>query len=312
MKVSELALNLKNNIKKAIIGKDDVIDKVVIALLCNGHILLEDIPGTGKTTLAKALSLSLDCEFKRIQFTPDLLPSDLTGINFFNRKEDRFEFRKGSIFTNVLLADEINRATPRTQSSLLECMDEKQATIDGLTYRMSEPFFVIATQNPIETQGTFPLPEAQLDRFFMQLKMGYPGFENEMNMLNRYILDNPLSDIKPVLTAEHIVAAQNAIKQVKTGSAIKEYVLKLVEATRTNAGIRLGASPRGSLALLKAAQGMAAINDRNYVIPDDVKAVAVDVLAHRLICRGSMLTRNTEAAVEALNRILTEVPVPVE
>lgn len=312
MDVKELSGLLKANIGKAIIGKDEIIENVIIALLCKGHILLEDIPGTGKTTLAKALALSVDCDFRRIQFTPDLLPSDLTGINFYNRKEDAFEFRKGAVFTNILLADEINRATPRTQSSLLECMEERQSTIDGVTYKMQEPFLVVATENPIEIQGTFPLPEAQLDRFFLQLRMGYPSFENEMCILDRYILDTPLESISAVVTGEEVISAQAEVRSIQAGEAVKEYVLRIVEATRTNPRIHLGVSPRGSLALLRAAQGHAAVSGRSFVLPDDVKAMAKPVICHRIICRGSMMTNASEAADAAMTEILEKVPVPIE
>lgn len=311
MGVSELSAKLKGSISKAIVGKDEVIDRVIITMLCGGHLLLEDLPGTGKTTLAKSVAKSVDCSFKRIQFTPDLLPSDLTGINFFNRKTDSFEFKEGSIFTNILLADEINRATPRTQSSLLECMEERQATIDGNTYKMKDPFMVIATQNPIEIQGTFPLPEAQLDRFFMQLSMGYPSVENELVILGTFILDTPVENLEAVASAEEIISAREEVKKVKVSDAVRGYILDIVTATRTSSKVRMGVSPRGSLALLRAAQGYAAINGRDYVLPDDVKAVAKDVLCHRIIVKGYSSER-TAAAVSLVNDILNDVPVPRE
>lgn len=307
--VEQLSVKLKENIGKIIKGKDDVIEKMILSLFCSGHILLEDIPGTGKTTLAKALSKSIDCEFKRVQFTPDLLPSDLTGINYYDQKEGAFQFRKGSIFTNILLGDEINRATPRTQSSLLECMEERQASIDGMTYSMPSPFLVIATQNPIEIQGTFPLPEAQLDRFFVKLSMGYPDKENELDMLSGFLLKNPLEELKPVATRQEVLEAQKQVKEVFVEQSIKEYLLSIVQATREHEKIRLGVSPRGSIAFLRAAQAAAAIHGRDYVIPDDVKQVAEDVLSHRIICKGFQMVQSGEMAREYIRQILTQVAV---
>lgn len=307
--VEQLSVKLKENIGKIIKGKDDVIEKMILSLFCSGHILLEDIPGTGKTTLAKALSKSIDCEFKRVQFTPDLLPSDLTGINYYDQKEGAFQFRKGSIFTNILLGDEINRATPRTQSSLLECMEERQASIDGMTYPMPSPFLVIATQNPIEIQGTFPLPEAQLDRFFVKLSMGYPDKENELDMLSGFLLKNPLEELKPVATKQEVLEAQKQVKEVFVEQSIKEYLLSIVQATREHEKIRLGVSPRGSIAFLRAAQAAAAIHGRDYVIPDDVKQVAEDVLSHRIICKGFQMVQSGEMAREYIRQILTQVAV---
>lgn len=307
--VEQLSAKLKENIGKIIKGKDDVIEKMILSLFCSGHILLEDIPGTGKTTLAKALSKSIDCEFKRVQFTPDLLPSDLTGINYYDQKEGAFQFRKGSIFTNILLGDEINRATPRTQSSLLECMEERQASIDGMTYSMPSPFLVIATQNPIEIQGTFPLPEAQLDRFFVKLSMGYPDKENELDMLSGFLLKNPLEELKPVATRQEVLEAQKQVKEVFVEQSIKEYLLSIVQATREHEKIRLGVSPRGSIAFLRATQAAAAIHGRDYVIPDDVKQVAEDVLSHRIICKGFQMVQSGEMAREYIRQILTQVAV---
>lgn len=312
IQIKELYLALKNNISKVIVGKDEVIEKILISCFCAGHILLEDVPGTGKTTLAKALAKSIDSEFKRVQFTPDLLPSDVTGINFYNQKLEEFIFKKGAIFTNLLLADEINRATPRTQSSLLECMEEKQATIDGMTYPMAQPFIVIATQNPIEIQGTFPLPEAQLDRFFMKLSVGYPACEYEREMLSNFVTVSPLEDLKSVATKEEILSAQEQVKSILVNDAVKEYILGIVEATRQNDKIRLGVSPRGTLALMRAAQGVAGINGRNYVIPDDVKAICADVLSHRIICKGCNMSQSSAVAKEQFSAILAEVPVPIE
>ncbi|MBQ3242431.1 MAG: MoxR family ATPase, partial [Oscillospiraceae bacterium] len=282
--LQQLTQNLKGNIGKAIMGKDEQIEKILLALYSGGHILLEDIPGTGKTTMAKALARSLDCQFKRVQFTPDLLPSEVTGINFYNQKEQQFQFKPGAIFTNILLADEINRATPRTQSSLLECMEERQCSVDGVTYQMESPFLVIATQNPVEIQGTFPLPEAQLDRFFMKLSLGYPGAEQEKTMLTAYRAENPLAALEPVCSKEQVLEAQQLVSSVKVGDAVAGYMVALAEKSRSHEKIRLGISPRGVMALMRASQAKAAIEGRDFVLPDDVKAVFADVCAHRIIC----------------------------
>ena len=310
--VQSLAETLKQNISTVIVGKEAVIDKVILSLLCGGHILLEDIPGTGKTTLAKALAKSIRCGFKRVQFTPDLLPSDLTGINFFNQKEGEFVFKEGSVFTNILLGDEINRATPRTQSSLLECMEEGQVSVDGVTYPLARPFLVIATQNPIEIQGTFPLPEAQLDRFFVRLKMGYPDQDNEIRMLTGRVSRNPLEALTPVLTGEDIVAAQEAVRTVRVSAPVAGYIVRLAEATRSHDKVKLGVSPRGAIALMRAAQARAAMDGRDFVTPEDVKAVAADVWCHRLICRGYSLSQASEAPAEILEQLLRQVEAPTE
>lgn len=309
--IKSLHEKLKDNISTIIKGKDEVINRVIICLFCSGHILLEDIPGTGKTTLAKALAKSVDCKFKRVQFTPDLLPTDLTGVNFYNQKEQKFTFKAGSIFTNVLLGDEINRATPRTQSSLLECMEEGQVSVDGQTYTLEQPFLVIATQNPIETQGTFPLPEAQLDRFFMKLSMGYPDPQNELEMLESFTLQNPIGALNSVISHNEVIEVQAAVRKITVGKAVKQYLLSIVNATRNHDKIRLGVSPRGSLALMRAAQAVAAINGRDYVIPDDVKDMCADVLAHRIICKGHSMSQSSGAAREYIHQILVEVAVPV-
>ena len=301
------------SVGQVIKGKDDVIRKTAVCLFCGGHILLEDVPGTGKTTLAKALSRSIDgMAFTRVQFTPDLLPGDLTGGNIYNQKTQEFTFRPGPVFTNILLADEINRATPRTQSSLLECMEEGQVTVDGETRRLEQPFFVVATQNPVEIQGTFPLPEAQLDRFFMRLAMGYPQKESERQMLNAFVRENPLDSLEPVMSREELLEGRRQVREIRAGEAVQDYILAIVEATRSHEKIRLGVSPRGSLALLRAAQAWAGISGRDYVIPDDVKAVCCDVFSHRLLCRGSHLSQGPQFAREVLTELLQQAPVPTE
>ncbi len=301
------------SVGQVIKGKDDVIRKTAVCLFCGGHILLEDVPGTGKTTLAKALSRSIDgMAFTRVQFTPDLLPGDLTGGNIYNQKTQEFIFRPGPVFTNILLADEINRATPRTQSSLLECMEEGQVTVDGETRRLEQPFFVVATQNPVEIQGTFPLPEAQLDRFFMRLAMGYPQKESERQMLNAFVRENPLDSLEPVMSREELLEGRRQVREIRAGEAVQDYILAIVEATRSHEKIRLGVSPRGSLALLRAAQAWAGISGRDYVIPDDVKAVCCDVFSHRLLCRGSHLSQGPQFAREVLTELLQQAPVPTE
>ena len=310
--LQSLTTALKENIGKAIMGKDEQIEKILLALYSGGHILLEDIPGTGKTTMAKALARSLDCDFKRVQFTPDLLPSEVTGINFYNQKEQQFQFKPGAIFTNILLADEINRATPRTQSSLLECMEERQCSVDGVTYKMENPFLVIATQNPVEIQGTFPLPEAQPDRFFMKLSLGYPGTEMEKQMLTAYREASPLEALAPVCSKDEILQAQQLISTVKVSAPVAGYMVALAEKSRSHEKIRLGISPRGVMALMRASQAKAAVEGRDFVLPDDVKAVFADVCAHRIICRGYQMGQADAAAKEALTDILNKTAAPVE
>ena len=310
--VKGIAERLRKNISKVIVGKDDVVDKVLIALFASGHVLLEDMPGTGKTTLAKTLAASVDCTCTRVQFTPDLLPSDLTGINYYNQKLGDFVFRSGPIFTNILLADEINRATPRTQSSLLECMEEGQITVDASTYRLEEPFFVIATQNPIETQGTYPLPEAQMDRFLMKLSVGYPEKDAEAEMLGRFERESPLSEVKAVVSKQEVTEAQKAVRSVALSGDVRQYIVSISEASRNHPNVRLGVSPRGSLALMRASQVRAAFEGRDYVTPDDVKAMAFSVIGHRILCKGGISLRDSDTAVGIVEEILASVPVPLE
>ena len=310
--IRHLGQKIGENIAKVVTGKEDVIEKVLICLFCGGHVLLEDIPGVGKTILARSLAKSVDCQYKRIQFTPDLLPSDLTGINFFNQKSGEFHFRPGPLFANIVLADEINRATPRTQSSLLECMEERQVTVDGETRSLGTPFFVIATQNPIETHGTFPLPEAQLDRFCMRLKMGYPSFDDSRCILERFEQENPLDSLESVAAFQELAEVQSLYRKIHVCRAVKDYILQIVEATRQDEKVRLGVSPRGSLVLMKASQVHACFRGRSYVTPDDVKAMAVPVLSHRIIVRTNSFDNSLSIAEQKMTELLRKVPVPVE
>ncbi|WP_352420063.1 MoxR family ATPase [Proteiniborus sp.] len=310
-RIKDLVFRVKDNIQNVIVGKDDVIDLVITSIICSGHVLLEDAPGLGKTMLAKSLARSLDCDFKRIQFTPDLLPSDILGLNYYNQKTGEFQLKEGPIMSQIVLADEINRATPRTQSSLLEAMEEHQVSIDGITYKLKEPFFVIATQNPIETSGTFPLPEAQLDRFFMKLSMGYPKFEEEFEILMRFKENNPINEIQAVVSIEDIIKARRDYSNVYVDEDIIEYILKIVNATRENEEIELGISPRGSLALFKASQAYAAINGRDYVLPDDVKFLIKPIFVHRLILNSHAQIKGRNAE-DILDHILLKINTPVE
>lgn len=310
-RIKNMAQQIKENINKVIVGKEEVLDLLMVALIANGHVLVEDVPGTGKTMLAKSLTLSLGCQYKRIQFTPDLLPSDITGMNIFNQKTFDFEFKPGPVFTNIILADEINRATPRTQSSLLECMEERQITIDGVTRKLEAPFFVIATQNPVETQGTFPLPEAQLDRFFLKLKIGYPTTEEALGILDRFIQHNPLEELKSVVSGEEIAEAQQSYQKVLVSQPIREYIIRIIEKSRTMEQIVLGVSPRGSLALMRASQVYAILQGRSYVLPDDIKALVKPVLGHRMIVKSTYGIKGNQTE-PVLEEILESVPVPTE
>ncbi len=309
--VRDLADRVRENVQRVIVGKAASIDLVVIALLCRGHALIEDVPGTGKTTLTKALAASLNCDFHRIQFTPDLVPADVLGINYFNMRSGEFEFRPGPVFSQVLLADEINRATPRTQSALLEAMQERQASIDGVTSALPDPFMVLATLNPIEMEGTFPLPEAQLDRFLLRVNLGYPTLEEESAMLERFQATEPLEAITEVAGPAEILEAQRAVEQVRMEANVREYLLAIVSATRTHAQLRLGASPRASLSLQHAAQARAAIEGRDYVIPDDIKEMAIPVLAHRVVIESSAGLRG-RTRDNVISEILGSIKVPIE
>ncbi|HEX7973954.1 MAG TPA: MoxR family ATPase [Anaerolineales bacterium] len=309
--IADVARRLRENIQKVIVGKDEVIDLTLAAVLCEGHILLEDVPGIGKTTLARALAVSLGCTFRRIQFTPDLLPSDVTGLSWFNQKEQAFEFRPGPILSQVVLADEINRATPRTQSALLEAMQERQVTVDGVSRLLPRPFLVLATQNPVELEGTFPLPEAQVDRFLLRIAIGYPSEQEENEILERFRLSDPLPELEAVSAPDEILRLQAERRTVRVEESLRDYVVRVARATRSHPEVELGASPRASLALYQAAQAWAAIRDRDFVLPDDVKQMAPHVLTHRLMIspQAQLRGRKPEELVAA---IVDTVPVPVE
>ncbi len=309
--IREVAQRLRQNIQEVIVGKDEVINLTLVAVLCEGHMLLEDVPGIGKTTLAHALAISLGCMFRRIQFTPDLLPSDVTGLNWFNQKEGEFQFRPGPIQSHVVLADEINRATPRTQSAMLEAMQERQVTIDGVSRPLPRPFLVMATQNPVELEGTFPLPEAQVDRFLLRVAIGYPTETEENAILERFRLEDPLPQLEAVSAPDEILELQAERRQVRVESSVRQYIVKVARATRGHRELELGASPRATLALYQASQAWAGIDGREFVVPDDVKAMAPHVLTHRLIISPQAELRG-RTPEELVADIVAAVPVPVE
>ena len=310
LEIANLAKKVKENIERVIVGKSDMIDLMLAAVIARGHVLLEDVPGTGKTVTARALAASLACSFSRVQFTPDLLPADVTGTRVYQMNKGEFEFIPGPVFTNILLADEINRATPRTQSALLECMEERQVTEGGVTRKLAEPFLVIATQNPVEIQGTFPLPEAQLDRFLMRLTPGYPDAEESVQILSRFLKDSPLEALESVCTREEIISAQQSLPECEVSRPVQEYIVALCEATRRHENAQLGVSPRGMLALMRACQAYALMQGRSFVTPDDVQKLAVPVLSHRVIARGLYGKGGTGAAI--VEKALQETAVPTE
>ncbi len=307
-KIQESGERVAANIERVIVGKHREVRLALVALLCEGHLLIEDVPGTGKTMLARALARSLDCTYRRIQFTPDLLPSDVTGLSIYNQKTQEFEFRPGPVVSQIVLADEINRATPKTQSSLLEAMEERSLTVDGTTRRLPQPFMVIATQNPIEYEGTFPLPEAQLDRFMLRLRMGYPAPMDEMLILDEQKRAHPVDGLTPVANAEDVRGMQRDVREIYVDPAISDYIVRLVGATRSHPDAYLGASPRGSLALYRASQAYAALTGRDYVIPDDIKTLAQAALAHRIILKTGASIRGIEADA-IVSELLTTVPI---
>ncbi len=310
-RIQQITQTITANVGRVIVGKDDVIELLLVALFCEGHVLLEDVPGIGKTTMAKTLAKSLGGSFQRIQFTPDLLPSDITGVSIYNQQRQEFEYRPGPLMAQIVLSDEINRAGPRTQSALLEAMEERQVTVDGVTRPLPYPFLVLATQNPVELEGTFPLPEAQLDRFLIRVALGYPQREEERQILHRFRTANPLTEIAAVVTTEEVRAANQLCRQVYVHPVLEDYLLDIVTASRQNSAIALGVSPRGTLALYRTSQALAAIRGRNYVIPDDIKALVVPVLAHRLT--PSMEARLHDRPIrEVLSTLVEQVPVPVE
>ena len=309
--IAETTARLRENIQKVIVGKAEIIDLALIAMLCEGHLLLEDVPGTGKTTLAKTIAASLGCTFRRVQFTPDLLPSDLTGIYYFNQRTQEFEFRAGPLMAQILLADEINRATPRTQSALLEAMQERQVTVDIATHPLPRPFLVMATQNPIELEGTFPLPEAQLDRFLMKVALGYPDESSENDMLVRFERSDPLATLESVVGPEDILGMQAQVRDVRVENSVRQYVVSVCRATRLHDDILLGASPRATMALYRTCQARAAIAGREFVIPDDVKQMAPHVLTHRLVVNPQTRLRG-RAPEDVVREVVNTVSVPVE
>lgn len=307
--IQSVANRIIDNVSTVIVGKNQTIELVVVALLSSGHVLIEDVPGVGKTSLAKTIARSVGLSFNRVQFTPDLLPSDVTGVTIFNQKTHEFEFRQGPIMAQIVLADEVNRATPKTQSALLEAMEEQQVTVDGVTYKLPNPFLVLATQNPIEYEGTFPLPEAQLDRFLARVNLGYPDRNDEIKVLVNQQNDRPIDDVKQVVTTDDIQNAQTAVKNVYVDELVSNYIVDIVRATREHADVYLGSSPRGSLGLFRASQALAAVNGNDYVLPDDVKRLAEPVLSHRMIVSPAARIRNVDTR-GIVEEVLESVPVP--
>ena len=307
--IQSFGKRLITNLEKVIVGKRPTIELIVTGLLCQGHVLIEDVPGVGKTVLARSLAKSLGCSFNRLQFTPDMLPSDVTGVSIYEQAKQTFEFRPGPVFAQVVLVDEINRATPKTQAALLEAMEERQVTVDGKTHPLPKPFMVLATQNPIEYEGTFPLPEAQLDRFMMRVRMGYPSPDDEIEVLNRQQLRHPIETLEAVIKTKELLEAMDDIRKVYVSEPVKRYVVDLINRTRENTDVYLGASPRGSLALFRTGQAMAALAGRDYVLPDDIKELAVPVLAHRVIVGPAARLRELSAE-KIVREILENLPVP--
>lgn len=307
-RIQELAAKLKDNIQHVVVGKSKVVELILISLLCQGHMLLEDVPGMGKTMLVRTLARSLGCSFKRIQFTPDLLPSDILGVSVYNQKSQEFEFKPGPIMAQIVLADEINRTSPRTQASLLECMEEDQVTVDGITYKLPRPFMILATQNPIEYEGTYPLPEAQLDRFLIKAHLGYPTYSEEMEILDRLERKHPISSIQQVFELDDLREMQIKVGEVHIDGSLKDYIVKLVQATRGHPDVALGASPRGSLALMKTSKAMAGLNGRDYVLPDEIKSLAGPTLAHRIILRPEAHLKGRKSE-DIISEVLNQVPL---
>jgi MoxR-like ATPase len=309
--IAAFSRRIIDNVERVIVGKRDPIRLAMVSLLCEGHILMEDVPGVAKTMLARSLAISLGCSFSRIQCTPDVLPSDITGASIFNQKTSEFEFRAGPVFHQIVLSDEINRATPRTQSALLEAMGERQVTVDGTTYTMQRPFLVIATQNPIEHEGTFPLPEAQLDRFLIRMSVGYPSFPDENAMLERLRLDHPINSLQQVATADELLTAQAAVREIFVHEKVREYIVRIAQASRRSPDLAMGASPRATLALYRTSQALAAVEGRNFVLPDDVKYCAEPVFCHRVILNPESRLRG-RTAIEAVEAVVETIPAPVE